>query len=199
MNDTAIFLVLAGIAMVFKWLNRERTDQTLKPPPPRSAAPIPRAPAQSEEEKIRRFVEALGAPPGSRPPPALRPRPMATARREIAPRTPPPARKPPTRPKRSWAQPLPPLVTTPPEEIQLPPLVTVPTPLAPEILPVEPPRPIVRQQMPGRVLASAPARSLSLGEMLRSAGSARQAMILREVLGPPRGVQAIDLASSRPL
>jgi len=32
----------------------------------------------------------------------------------------------------------------------------------------------------------------SLGTLLRSRGSVRQAVILREVLGPPRGLQALD-------
>ena len=32
----------------------------------------------------------------------------------------------------------------------------------------------------------------SLGTLLRSRGSVRQAIVLREVLGPPRGLQALD-------
>ncbi len=192
MNDTVIFLVLAGIALVFKWFNRERPDETKQQPPPRSAAPVPRAPAQSEEEKIRRFMEALGAPPGSQPPPAVRPRQIAP-RREVTPTTA-SARKAAAKPKRSWAQPLPPLVSTPPAEVMLPPLVTIPELEAPGILPVEPPRAIVRRQALEPALPASPVRSLSLGEMLRTQGSARQAMILREVLGPPRGLQPIDFA-----
>ena len=186
MNDTVIFLVLAGIALVFKWLNRERPDETKQTPPPISAAPVPRAPAQSEEEKIRRFMEALGAPPGSRPPPAVRPRQIAP-RREVAP-APASARKARAKAKRSWAQPLPPLVTTPP-------LVTIPEFEAPEVLPVAAPREIVRRQTPVPATPVPPAPALSLGEMLRARGSARQAMILREVFGPPRGLQPIDFAS----
>ena len=43
--------------------------------------------------------------------------------------------------------------------------------------------------------ATAPARVMprqSLGTMLRSRACVRQAIILREVLGPPRGLQALN-------
>lgn len=189
MNDTLIFLVLAGIALVFKWFNRERTDETETPPPRTPAAPVSRAPAQSEEEKIRRFMEALGAPPGSQPPPPVRPR-QITPRPAVT-RTTPPTRKPPAKPKRSWAQPLPPLVTTPREAVLPPPVVVVPEPTAPEVVLVEPPRAVVGPQAATRPLPAATARRSSLGEFLRTPGSARQAMILREVLGAPRGLEPI--------
>ena len=192
MNDTLIFLVLAGIAMVFKWLNRERTDPTETPPPRTPAVPVSRAPAQSEEEKIRRFMEALGAPPGSQPPPPVRPR-QITPRPAVK-RTTPSARKPPAKPKRSWTQPLPPLVTTPPEEVLLPQVVVAPETAAPEVVLVEPPRAVVRPQTAAPPLPAATARRSSLGELLRSPGSARQAMILREVLGAPRGLEPIGYA-----
>ena len=75
MNDTLIFLVLAALALIFKWLTRQASDDSEKPEPPspNEQAP-PRPPAQSEEERIRRFLEALGAPPGTRPPPPVRQR-----------------------------------------------------------------------------------------------------------------------------
>src|SRR5206468_191712 len=84
--------------------------------------PIQRMPPQSEEERVRRFLEALGVPPGTQTPPPVRPRtftprPVVTA----APPTPPP------KIKRSWVQPLPPLVTRP-EDMPLPPLTTAPPP-----------------------------------------------------------------------
>src|SRR4030095_5067145 len=105
MNDTLIFLILGALALIFKWLTRQASDDSEKPEPPspNEQAP-PRPPAQSEEERIRRFLEALGAPPGTRPPPPVR------QRRSVTPATP-PVQKPKTR--RGWAQPLPPLVTTP--------------------------------------------------------------------------------------
>ncbi|MBA3831488.1 MAG: hypothetical protein H0X34_06285 [Chthoniobacterales bacterium] len=194
MNDTLIFLVLAGIALIFKWLSSQGSADAEKPdspPVPNEPAPrakVPRAPAQSEEEKVRRFLEALGAPPGSQPPAPVRPR-GVVPRRVVLPT----AQTPPAKARRSWVQPLPPLVTTPEEAS--PPLTTAPlappvlVPATPPLLPVAAPRPVVRQ-MP--VIVAAAPRSVSLGEVLRARGSARQAIILREVLGPPRSLQAFD-------
>ena len=191
MNDTLIFLVLGALALIFKWLTRQASDDSEKPEPrpPDEKAP-PRGAPQSEEERIRRFLEALGAPPGTRPPPPVRPR------RVVTPATR-PAQKPQVR--RSWVQPLPPLVTTPDvgppppmpasfeptaTEAAPPPVITVPipqidTPSAPPLLP--------------RAVASRrPAPPQSLGALLRGRASLRRAVILREVLGPPRGLQALD-------
>ena len=106
MNHTLIFLVLAGLALIFKWLTSHGSGNSEKPEPPspNEQAPPPHQPAQSDEERIRRFLEALGAPPGTRPPAPVRPR------RVVTPAAP-PAQRP--KAKRSWVQPLPPLVTTP--------------------------------------------------------------------------------------
>ena len=133
MNDTLIFLVLAGIALIFKWLTSHASDDSEKPKPPPPNEPIRRPPPQSEEERVRRFLEALGQPPGSRPPPPVRPR-TAVERRTVGPKKAPKVR-------RGWAQPLPPLVTTPEEMLRLPlpPLVAAP---------VEEQRPISRRPEP---------------------------------------------------
>ncbi len=199
MNDTLIFLVLAGLALVFKWLTSQGSSDAEKPEPPQpnEQAPPRRPPPQSEEERVRRFLEALGVPPGTQAPPPVRPRtftprPVMTA----APRTPPP------KIKRSWVQPLPPVVTTP-EGMPLPPLTTTPPPepvfvveaqpapvaAAPPPLPAELSAPEI-SALPAR--KAAPARALpmtSLGQILRSREKIRQAIILREVLGPPLGLE----------
>ena len=188
MNDTLIFLVLAGLALIFKWLTRQASDDSEKPEPPspNEQAP-PRPPAQSEEERIRRFLEALGAPPGTRPPPPVRPR------RSVTPASP-PAQRPRTR--RGWVQPLPPLVTTP-ADLAPPPRGTPPLePVVVPPIPAAPPPQIVTPSAPLPMpRATAPLRAVppqSLGALLRNRGSVRQAIILREVIGPPRGLQALD-------
>ncbi len=192
MNDTLIFLVLAGLALIFKWLTSHGSGDSEKPEPPspNEQAPPPRPPPQSEEERIRRFLEALGAPPGTRPPPPVRPR------RVVTPATP-PAQRP--KAKRSWVQPLPPLVTTPKDLGPPPPTTTPFEPVAVEVAPsmtVAPPPPIILPSAPAPMpRATAPSRVMprqSLGTLLRSRASVRQAIILREVLGPPRGLQALD-------
>ncbi|MEO6873051.1 MAG: hypothetical protein ABI233_12650 [Chthoniobacterales bacterium] len=196
MNEFVVFLILAGIALAFKWLGSVRQSET--PPENRPAAPNDtarstptiRPPAESEEERVRRFLEALGAPPGSAPPPPVRsrpapPRPVVSTR----PQTPPNV-------KRSWAQPLPPLVTMP--EVQkapiFPPPASAPLVTPPPLVPVAPPpaRRIIPLVRPA-AFPPAPRRvAVSLGELLRSADSARQAIVLREVLGPPRGLQPVE-------
>src|ERR1051326_3513521 len=106
MNDTLIFLVLAGLALIFKWLTRQGASDTEKPPPPRPNEPIQRPPPLTEEERVRRFLEALGVPPGTQPPRPVRPRTFTP--RRVATTVPPPP--PPQKVRRSWAQPLPPVV-----------------------------------------------------------------------------------------
>ena len=201
MNDTLIFFVLAALALIFKWLTSkaeksqsEKEERESESAPPNEQAPPPLRPApQSEEERVRRFLEALGMPAGTQPPAPVR------QRRVVTPSVPqtPPAQKP--KVKRSWVQPLPPLVTTP-EDLRPPPLRTVPPPLptvvtvAPSLPDFEEPSPPLAPVLPAlRIPAPKPtAPAMSLGAMLRSRGSARRAIVLREVLGPPRGLQTID-------
>jgi len=177
MNDTLIFLVLAGIALVFKWLTKMAAggaDNESKPSPPneqsRSPSPL------SEQERVRRFLEALGAPPGMQlpapPPPVV----TQTPRRLR---------------QRKWEQPLPPLTTfplPPPVAVEIPesappPLLAAPPPLPPLVVPVP-------QSRRAPVVRPVPSVVRPLGEMLRSRGAVRQAIVLREILGPPRGLQA---------
>lgn len=198
MNDTLIFLVLAGLALVFKWLTSRTSgdSENSEPPSPNEQEPR-RAPPQSEEERVRRFLEALGAPPGTQPPPPVRPRRVVTpAPRGVKPKV-----------KRSWVQPLPPLVTIP-DDVPLPPatisslpepVVTKMEPVAEAVLPPPLSAPIPLTPLPAPLLRKgasqgrASATSVtSLGARLRSRGSIREAIVLREVLGPPRGLQGLD-------
>ena len=181
MNDTVIFLVLAGLALIFKWLTNQGSGDAEKTKPAPPQAPIQRSPPQSDQERVRRFLEALGVPPGTQAPPPVRPRtitprPVITA----APRTPPPTIK------RTWAQPLPPLTTAPPPESVFM-VEAQPAPVAPPPLPAEI-RPPTRSASSAR--KAVPASPLtSLGQILRSREKIRQAIILREIFGPPRGLE----------
>jgi hypothetical protein len=190
MNDTLIFLALAGLALIFRWLTSH--SEKPEPPPPNESAPR-RPPAESEQERVRRFLEALGAPPGTQPPPPVR-------RRSVAPRgapTPSPEPQRPPKVRRSFVQPLPPLTTTPPEpvviEAAFPPVV------------IAPPLPSTQSSLAGPITllptltTVAPKTATkrltpagSLTALLLSPRNIRQAIILREVLGPPRGLQSLD-------
>ena len=191
MNDTIIFLVLAGIALVFKWLTKQASSEKEEPTGPSPNEPAQRPPPpQSDEERVRRFLEALGAPPGTKPPPPVRPR-QAVPRRVVTPTSPTTPRR---VTKRKWEQPLPPLTSSP-----LPPpiVVEVPSPPAPSPPPPAPRMPVslpLSPLIPAERTAPEPrlAPMASLGELLRRRGSVRQAVVLREVLGPPRGLQPRD-------
>ncbi|HEY1583868.1 MAG TPA: hypothetical protein VGF73_12295, partial [Chthoniobacterales bacterium] len=92
MNDSIIFFVLAGLALIFKWLTNKGSNAGEKPQtPPNEPPPRPSSPGESDAERVRRFLEALGAPPGTIPPPPVRPRRVATP---IAAPTPAPKQKP---------------------------------------------------------------------------------------------------------
>lgn len=194
MNDTVIFLVLAGLAIVFKWLTRQGSSDVEKPPPPpRPNEPVQRAAPQTEEERVRRFLEALGVPGGTQPPPPVRPR-TFTPRPTVTPTAPPPLPK----VRRSWAQPLPPVITTPEDVPQLPPLTTAPSPEPVFVVQMQPaPAVVAPPPMPAAVAARLARKAVpavvrpmtSLRPLLRSREKIRQAIMLREILGPPRGLE----------
>jgi hypothetical protein len=186
MFDHPIILIIVVAAALLRWLSQR--SQANKPDPERPIVPdqpIPRGgETQTEEERIRRFLEALGQPAGSRPPPKVAPK------REIRPRVFPT---------------LPPLTTAPP------PLPPSPTPVlrAPPPLPIEPvftPAPVAETSFEVRDLSAptteaTPVRRTGAVEqrglisLLRSNRDLRNAIVLREVFGPPRSLQPLDLFS----
>jgi hypothetical protein len=204
--DNLLFLLLLAVAGLFqllaKTLTKKKDDQT-KPTSSaerRPPAPIPRAAPESDAERVRKLLEALGQPPSSRPPQPVAPRP--TYRRPLVlPRIPP------------IASPLPPLATRPPDlptQIETypettasrsqkpPPLPTFPEPTVqlPEVGPVPGLIPIgatavSQPKTQQQILAGS--RSIDLTALLSSPTGLREAMIVREVLGPPRGLRDFEL------
>jgi hypothetical protein len=202
--ENLLFLLLLVVAGLFQLLGRAArkasTGEAEKPTsksPPRMSKPIPRAPKESDEERVRKFLEALGNPPASPPPPRTAQRP--TYRKPLVlPRVPP------------IASPLPPLVTRPPD---LPSEFEVHREPIP--IPAERPRAAQRSTEPvfqvhesGAPPAPsstepaattheirtqpqnvASARSIDVATLLRSPMGLRGAVIAREILGPPRGLR----------
>ena len=201
--ENLLFLLLLVVAGLFQLLGKAArktsTDETRRSskPPTRTTKPIQRAPVESDEQRVRKFLEALGQPPASRPPPPVAQRP--TYRKPLVlPHVPP------------LGSPLPPLVTRPrdmPQEIRIPPSVAPPPaqtqqtrpPLGEVIFAVHetgaPPEPI-----PGLTRATVPedrtqpqiaasARNIDVATLLRSPMGLRGAVIVREILGPPRGLR----------
>lgn len=204
MENLLFLLLLAGAALL-KWI-AERVEQSKKDAAAakeshtaeETAPQDQQAPSGSEEERIRRFLEALGQPASSRPPPKVRRRTGSAPKTTTVfrPQVPP------------FVSPLPPLTTQPPPEPVTPSEVVAEMPPSPR---PEPPRRKVlvtpkaatfeiREAFSPKTLEPAilpragtgPVAATSLPALLGSPDGLRQAVILREVFGPPRSLQALD-------
>ncbi|MGZ5553106.1 MAG: hypothetical protein ACXWHF_05655 [Chthoniobacterales bacterium] len=201
--ENIFFLVLIAIVGLVRWAmaaaenaKNARAEKGTGPQSPN--APLQRAPAQTEEERVRRFMEALGVPTSNAPP-------TRTPRRQVTPRIP---RQPKgtvrpidpfPRPRSTVWTPEPVVVAPSPPMISTPP--PIPVAAAPSETTVAPQKTspsfevhvidgradgpagtaVVRQEaaMAGR----------SWTARLTNADGLRDAIILREIFGPPRGLQ----------
>jgi hypothetical protein len=209
--ENLLFLLFVAGAFLFQLLTRaaSKTSKNADESQRRSTStppPIPRAPAETDEERIRKFLEALGQPTTSKPPPPVRPRPTYQ-KPVVLPHVPPP-----------FASPLPPLTTRPPDlprEIKLPGQITSTRekktfrPRVAEAsefevhegpMPTEPP-PIIKTPAGAYAIATEPISKpdqteTNIAALLRSTSGLRNAIILREVFGSPRSLQPLDLVGS---
>jgi hypothetical protein len=192
--DQLIFILLIALAGLFRLLTSKTTTRPDQGEPPRrSTTPPPTndsPPADSDQERIRRFLEALGQPTSSTPPPPVLPRTLERPK---------PTALPHVGPMRS---PLPPLKTRPPDLPKerpptLPHQVTVAKPPPVTIPPVELPafevHTALSAEPPVEVRAETGESATDLAQLLGSISALRNAVILREVFGPPRGLQQFDL------
>jgi hypothetical protein len=193
MLDHPLIIILILVAAFLQWLYQKsqasKEERPTETEPDRTDQTISRPEPGGEEERIRRFLEALGQPTTSPPPPKVAPKPASRPRAVL------------------------------PEAFpRLPPLTTVPPPLPPPI--VEIPRalpPKIEQRVFQPTIAKesifevhdlaapapenlspesrrAAARAQTLIPDLTSPRSLRSAIVLREIFGPPRGLQTFDLA-----
>ena len=214
--DNLLFLLLIAVAALFQLLSKtiskagkSDSNQTSSSPRPQTPRPIQRAPRESDADRIRKFLEALGQPPSSTPPPPV------LSRTDIPPRRLAPVQPPPVIPG-MWR--LPRERREKPDVIQresapleqpsrlqqvVPP--TVPPPAAPafevhEPLPVElqqPPiikTPVEAYAAATQAVAKRADFKTYIASLHVSKSSLREAILLREILGPPRGLQAFDLS-----
>jgi hypothetical protein len=207
--DNLLFFLLIAVAVLFQLLSKaiskagkSESDETPESPGPQTPRPIRRALPESDADRIRKFLEALGQPPTSTPPPPVLPRTDIPPRR-LAPVQPPPVIPGTWRLPRERRQK--PDVTQkegpPPVEQIVPP--PVPAPVAPAFevhealqLELEEP-PTVKTPVEDYAAATRPAVKTArvktdIATLLVSKSSLREAILLREILGPPRGLQALD-------
>jgi hypothetical protein len=208
--DNLLFILLVLVALLFRWLasaaskagkdSGERQPRSTSTPPP-----IKRAPENSDAERIRKFLEALGQPQDTLPPSP------ATHRTDVAPRPIAPVQPPPE----MVAGPLWKRRTVAPKKIQLPGQITTtpyeqktfrPQPAAAvfevqeSAQPAEPPPPVIT---PAAAYAAATEPvvckdrdKIDLAVLLASPVGLRNAIVLREIFGPPRSLQPLDLVGS---
>jgi hypothetical protein len=210
--ENLLFLLLLVIAGLFQLLGRaarktsEGEEEPTPKPEPRILKPIPRAPAESDEERIRKFLEALGQPASSRLPPPV------TPRTDLPPRPLAPV-KPPT------AYPLPQWKKSTPEERRKAVVILRESPpsasarhaakISPPAMTVSPAfevhqEPLLAEQPPifktpteayaaaTRPIAKGVELKTDIATLLASKSGLRDAIILREIFGPPRSLQALD-------
>jgi hypothetical protein len=177
-----ILVIFAAITLV-RWLiqkGKGEAQNTQTPPPPPPSQPITRGgETQSEEERIRKFLDALGQPSGTTPPPKVTPR-QRRVEPKIFPRL----------PKLKTAPP--PLPPAPEPWASTPPPLPIETVKAPEFnfevrdytrQTSSEPAPDTRR--------SSAVRRLKLG----TPQDLRTAIVLREIFGPPRSLQPVDLTN----
>ena len=166
---------------------------------------------ETDEQRIRKFLEALGQPTTSKPPAPVAPRPTYQ-KPVVLPQVGP------------FGSPLPPLTTRPqqsepdwrlPRDIKLPGQITptreartfqpkVAEAPAFEVQQGPPPLealPVIKSAAEAYAIAIQPiAKSaeakIDIATMLRSTSGLRDAIILREIFGPPRSLQPLDLVGS---
>jgi hypothetical protein len=212
--DNLLFLLLIVAAALFQLLSKaiskarkSDSNETSSAPRPQTARPIQRAPRESDADRIRKFLEALGQPPSSTPPAPVLPRTDIPPRR-LAPVQPPPVipgvwRLPRERAEKSDVSQRESAPREQPNRSQkiVPPPVTPPTAPAFEVheaLPVELQPPIIKKPVEAyaavtQAVVKRADFNMNIATLLASKSSLREAIILCEILGQPRGLQTLDL------
>jgi len=215
--DNLLFLLLIAVAGLFQLLSKtlgksgkSDSSETSSSPKPQTPRPVQRTPRESDADRIRKFLEALGQPPSSTPPPPVLPRTDIPAR-PLAPVQPPPViipralRLPQERrqktdvtqeesqspePRRRFQEIIPPPEPLPiaatfevhetlPVELQQPPSITAP---------VE-----IYASSKASGVAKGADFKMDIATLLQSKSTLREVILLREILGTPRGLQSVDV------
>jgi Na+-transporting methylmalonyl-CoA/oxaloacetate decarboxylase gamma subunit len=220
-DQNIIFIIIAAIIGISRLVSRiseeskkqsQRRRQPPQRPPPQPEIPQPlqRTRPKTDEERVREFLEALGQAPGSTPPAKVQPR-IQIPPRPLAPVQPPASMRPFAKPVfRTWKEQAKEIVVLQQPAKAAPPeirRIVVPPPLPAEAN--EPGAWIEQDQT-----QTAAATKMSIArtddqpsvrasadtiwkQALLSPNAARTAIILREIFGPPRGVQSSNFVFER--
>jgi hypothetical protein len=211
--DNLLFFLLIAVAALFQLLSKtisktkkSDSNETSSSSRPQTPRPIQRAPRESDSDRIRKFLEALGQPPSSIPPTPVLPRTDIPPRR-LAPVQPPPVIPGVWRLPRERAE-KPDVNQTESTRIEQPgrlqQIVPPPVPALAaatfevhEALPIEPQPSIIKTPLESdatasQVVAKRAGSKRDIATLLGSKSSLREAILIREILGPPRGLQAMD-------
>jgi hypothetical protein len=199
--DSLLFLLLVAVAVLFQFLaktaGKTGKDQTKQTSTPIPRTPTPRrTPTESDEDRIRKLLEALGQPPTSRPPPSVVPR-TDIPPRPLAPVPPPISpfsqlRREKSRKRETIPKEIPPLRSVRGAQKMVPPAFEVQE----GSLPIAPP-PIFKAPAQADAgvtptIVKTEGRKTDITTLLASTSGLRGAIILREILGPPRGLRTLE-------
>src|SRR5881227_1862521 len=213
-DQNIIFIIIAAIIGISRLISRiseeskkqsQRRGQPPQRPPPQPGIPQPiqRTRPKTDEERVREFLEALGQPSGAAPPPKAQPRTQIPPR-PLAPVQPPASMRPFAKPEfRTWREQAKEIVVSQqPTKIAPPEIKRM---VVPPAVPAEANEPDAwiapEQAQTGAAAKMSIARTddqpgvrssadTIWKQALRSPNAARTAIILREIFGPPRGVQS---------
>jgi hypothetical protein len=188
-----LFLLFVAIAIFFQLLTRVASKTGRRPGsdtkrrstlPPETPRPTSGRTDDTDEDRIRKFLEALGQPATSKPPEPVAPRPTyqkPLVVQRVEPRS--------VRP--TILSPLPPLTTRPPESRllteQRAPRQT------PPLAPITEDEVTAAFQPATAQPISKPEAKIDIPKLLKTTSGLRDAIILREIFGPPRSLQPLDL------
>jgi hypothetical protein len=215
--DNLLFFLLIAAAVLFQLLSKavtkagkKQSNETSTAPAPARPAEVRRAPAESDADRIRKFLEALGQPPTSSPPPPV------VHRTDLPPRPLAPVQPPPVIP-RAWGLPRKQQTKRDISQREIPqpeqpghvefvrPVLPAPVTPAFEVyegpLTVELEQPAIVKPAAGAEIAAArpiakePDFKTNIAALLGSKSGLREAIILREIFGPPRALQGHEIGT----
>ena len=184
--DNLLVLLFFAIAILFQILtsaaakSRKRRGDSQRRSTSPSQRSRPLATEEDDQDRIRKFLEALGQPATSKPPPPVASRPTYQKPSVLPKREPPPI-------ARRILSPLPPLTTEPPE---------FPRETQPGPLPLSPISEVEVKAALQPVEKEPMGKAQDIATLLTSTAGLREAIILREIFGPPRSMQPLDLVGS---